>query len=120
MLVSSIFSFFQQCFQKWLFFFKVIKTRECQPFLLFSQFFQKASFLGSLKVGIVWQKVNSLPQIPTFNDPEKRRLLKTLWEKKKMLVTSIFSISTYVFYPSKKEFQFQITIILLSANFFQF
>ena len=30
-----------------------------QHLLLFSQCFQKASFLGSLKVGIVWKRVNS-------------------------------------------------------------
>ena len=41
--------------------------------------------------------------IPTFNDPDKRSLLKTLWEKEKMLVTSIFSFSHNDFYPSKKE-----------------
>ena len=35
--------------------------------------------------------------IPTFNDPDK--LLKTLQEKEKMLVTSIFSFSHNVNYP---------------------
>ena len=35
--------------------------------------------------------------IPTFNDPEKEGFLKTLWEKDKMLVTSIFSFSHNVF-----------------------
>ena len=39
--------------------------------------------------------------VQTFNDPEKRRLLKTLWENEKMLVTSIFSFSRNVFYQSK-------------------
>ena len=36
--------------------------------------------------------------IPRPDDPEKS-LLKTLWEKKKMLVTSIFFFSQNVFYP---------------------
>ena len=29
--------------------------------------------------------------IPTFNNPEKRKLLNTFWEKEKMLVTFILS-----------------------------
>ena len=44
--------------------------------------------------------------IPTFNDPEKESLFKTLWEKEKMLVTSIFYFSHNVFNPSLTEFQF--------------
>ena len=32
----------------------------CQHFLLFPQSFQKALFSGSLKVGIVWLRVNLL------------------------------------------------------------
>ena len=45
--------------------------------------------------------------IPTFNDPEKVAFfLKTLWKKEKMLVTSIFSFSHNVFYPSQKSFFF--------------
>ena len=35
--------------------------------------------------------------------PEKQTLLKTLWEKEKMLVTSIFSFSHNVFYPFPKR-----------------
>ena len=41
--------------------------------------------------------------IPTFNDPEKEKKMTTLWEKEKMLVTSIFSFSHKVFYWSKKK-----------------
>ena len=36
---------------------------------------------------------------PTFNDLENRSFQKTLWEKEKMLVTSIFSFSNNVFFP---------------------
>ena len=39
-------------------------------------------------------------RVPTFNDPWERSLLKTFWEKEKMLVTSIFSFYQNVFYPS--------------------
>ena len=41
----------------------------------------------------------------TFDGPEKDRLLKTLWEKEKMLVTSIFFFSHNVFYASQDKFQ---------------
>ena len=43
--------------------------------------------------------------IPTFNDCEKR-LLKTLWEKEKMLALSIFSFSNIVFHLSQNKFLF--------------
>ena len=44
--------------------------------------------------------------IPTFDNPE-RNDLKTLWEKKKMLVTSIFFFSHNVLYPVKyRNFHF--------------
>ena len=35
---------------------------------------------------------------------EGKKALKTLWEKEKMLVTSIFSFSPSVLNPSQKEF----------------
>ena len=35
--------------------------------------------------------------IPTFNETEESSILKTLWEKEKMLVTSIFSNSHNLF-----------------------
>ena len=41
----------------------------------------------------------SLPHNPNFKGPQEKSLLKTLCEKKKMLVTSIFSFSHNVFYP---------------------
>ena len=44
--------------------------------------------------------------------PQEIGLLKTLWEKEKMLVTSIFSFSHNVFYSSRHKFQF------LSHNYF--
>ena len=44
--------------------------------------------------------------IPTLNDSLKRKLLKTLREKEKMLVTSISSFSHNVFNPIKGNFQF--------------
>ena len=37
----------------------------------------------------------------TFDAFEEKALLKTLWEKEKMLLTSFFSFSHNVFYPVK-------------------
>ena len=53
--------------------------------------------------------------IPSFNNLEKNRLMKTLWDKEKMLVTSIFSFP-HISYPSQNIFIFSVTFILLSAN----
>ena len=48
----------------------------------------------------------------TFNNLEKEALMKTLWEKEKILVTSIFSFSHNVFYPSQHKYQFFTNIYL--------
>ena len=88
-----------------------------QHFLLFPQCFQKASFSGSLKVGIVWERVNCLPHNPDFQLPVVKHLFKALWEKKKVLLTSIFSFSHYVFNPmNDKNHHILSHFILLSAS----
>ena len=43
--------------------------------------------------------------IPFFNNADKEAL-KTLWEKEKMQVTSIFSFFHNVLYPFQNNFQF--------------
>ena len=58
-----------------------------QHFLLFPQCFQKASLLGLLKVGTVWKRVNPFPNNPWFLCTCSSSLLKTLWEKEKLLIT---------------------------------
>ena len=40
-----------------------------QHFLLFKQCFQRLSSSGSLKVGIVWLRANTLPYNPEFQQP---------------------------------------------------
>ena len=40
----------------------------------------------------------------TSDAPEEKSLLKTLWKKEKMLVTSIFSFPHNVFYPINDKF----------------
>ena len=63
---------------------------------------------------------SSLPHNPDFKRPRKRRLLKTLWEKEKMLVPSIFSLSHNVFYPFRNKFQFLSPIHFVVCKCFQF
>ena len=58
--------------------------------------------------------------IPTFNDLEKQNLLKTLWEKEKMLVTSFFSFSHNVFYPFQNKFHFFGHTYFVVCKCFQF
>ena len=59
------------------------------------------------------QWFNFLPHNPYFYRPYKRSLLKLLWDKEKMLVTStMFSICC------KTNFNFSITFILPSTNAF--
>ena len=49
-----------------------------------------------------------------------RSPLKTLSEKEKMLVTSIFSFTHNIFYPLKNKFQFWSHIYFVVCKFFQF
>ena len=55
-----------------------------------------------------------------FNSlPQEKSFLKTLWEKEKMLVTSIFSFSHSVFYPvSDRNHHLSYSFFLSSANAF--
>ena len=46
-----------------------------------------------------FERVNPFPHNDTFRRPWETSLLKTLWEKEKLLVTSNFSFSHSVFYP---------------------
>ena len=59
---------------------------------------------------------NSLPQ----NDSKKKAFLKTLWEKKKMLLTSIFSFSHNVFYSIKDRNHHLTYIYFVICKCFQF
>ena len=95
MLVTSIFSFYHNIFYP-----------SQNKFQFFTQVY--FSFLSSYRLTFYHT-------ILTFN---KRSLLKTLWEKEEMLVTSIFSFSHNVFYPSQNKFQFFSHIYLSSANAF--
>ena len=61
-------------------------------FPLYPQCFQMLSFSGSLKVGLC---VNPFPNKPWFLRVCCVSLLKTLWEKEKLVVRSNFSFSQY-------------------------
>ena len=88
-----------------------------EQFLLFPQYFQKTCTADSYKPGFVWERVeltadhfnpysaesksstsNPFPHNDTFWCPWETSLLKALWEKEKLLVTSNFSFSHSVFY----------------------
>ena len=59
------------------------------------------SFLSKIFKRHHLQALTFSQTILTFKNPQERILLKTLREKAKMLVTSIFSFSNNVFYPIK-------------------
>ena len=50
----------------------------------------------------------------------KNKHLKTLWEKEKMLVSSILSFSNNVFYPSQNNFEISRHIYFVVCKCFQF
>ena len=63
---------------------------------------------------------NSLPHNPWFPFPWEGRFLKTLWEKEKMLVTSIFSFSHIVFYHVIDRNNCLISLWFFTCKCFQF
>ena len=64
--------------------------------------------------------LNSFPNKPWFLRVYSASLLKTLWEKEKLLVTSNFSFSHSVFYPFGKLFTISIWFIVVVCKLFQF
>ena len=80
------------------------ENADYQHFLLFTYFFQKLCPLGTLKLEILSEsyEIQCLKRFsnkPCFLQVSRTCLLKTLWEKEKLLVTSNFSFSHRVFYP---------------------
>ena len=91
-----------------------------QHFLLFPLMFSKSSFSESLKVLIVWQRVNPFPNKPWFLRVSSTSLLKTLREKEKLLVTSNFSFSHSVFYPFRELSAIFIKFKIVVCKLFQY
>ena len=67
-----------------------------QHFLLFPHCFQRASDLGSLKVGIVWYRLN-----PIFDDPKK--VFENIVEKLDNAGNQHFLLSPHNFLHSERE-----------------
>ena len=71
------------------------------------------------KCHITWPYINPFPNKPWFLRVCSTSLLKTLWEKEKLLVMSNFSFSHNVFYPygepSAIFIKFEIVICKLSV-----
>ena len=55
-----------------------------------------------------------------FDAPVKKSLLKTLWEKEKLLVMSNFSFSHSVFYPFEELYSIFIKFKIVVCKLFQF
>ena len=117
------FLLFLQCFLPiWRAFCHFYQTRNCR--------LQTVSVRKSLKF-VFSERVNRTIRllqdltlyctIPSLTDPEKElKLLKTFWEKEKMLVTSIFSFSQNVFYPLKiLNLNFRVTLYFIICNSFK-
>ena len=72
-------------------------------FELICLFFLNAKKKRESKLGcLVYKRVNPFPNKPLFLRVCNTSLSKTLWEKKKLLVTSNFYFSPSVFYPLRK------------------
>ena len=63
--------------------------------------------------------VNPFPHNDTFWRPWESSLLKTLWEKEKLLVTSNFSFSHSAFYPVGKLSTIFIEFEIVVCNLIQ-
>ena len=83
------------------------------------QFFKTYSKL--LSYDFIWKNVfNPFPNKPWFLRVCSISLLKTLWEKDKLLVTSNLSFSHSVFYPFEKLFVIFIKFEIVVCGPFEF
>ena len=64
--------------------------------------------------------INPFPNKPLFLCVCSTSLLKTLWEKEKLLITSNFSISHNVFYPFEEPSSIFIKSEIVACKLFQF
>ena len=94
MLVTSFFSFSHNVFyssQNKFKFFSHIYFAVCE----YSQFGKDKNF-------VILERVDPFPNIPWFSHVCSSSLLKTLWEKEKLLIMSNVSFSHSVFYPFRE------------------
>ena len=64
-----------------------------------SEFFEPHLFFWVLVLYILSLEIILHQTIHGFNDPEEKTVMKSLWEKEKMLLTSIFFFPHYDFLP---------------------
>ena len=80
-----------------------------------TMFYTFSKIIASLYVTL-----NPFPNKPLFLRVCSTSLLKTLWEKEKMLVTSNFSFSNSVFYPFRELSTIFIKFKIVICKLFQF
>ena len=83
---------------------------------------KKNNILYSLKALAATKYVffNPFPNKPWFLRVSSTSLLKTLWEKEKLLVTSNFSFSHSVFYPFRELSAIFVKFKIVICKLFQF
>ena len=91
-----------------------------EQFLLFPQYVLQACFPGASKGVIEWEWVNPFPNKPWFLRVCSASLLKTLWEKDELLVTSNSSFFHSVFYPFGKRSAIFNKFEIVVCKLFQF
>ena len=99
---------------------KTLCEKEKLQFLLFTHCLQRTCNAEKEKPGLVWERVNSFPSKPWVLPVCSISLLKTLWEKEKLLVTSNFSFFHSVFYPFDELSSIFIKFEIFVCKFFQF
>ena len=82
--------------------------------------FLSTCFLFYHRNSIIWAKFNPFPNKPWFLSVCCISLLKTLWEKEKLLVTSNFSFCHSVFYPFGEFSAIVITFEIVVCKLFEF
>ena len=77
---------------------KMVKEKPHYLYHILNDIFYNFRF-GQVQSFVVYYRLNSFPNKPWFLHVCSTSLLKTLWEKEKLLVTSDFSSSHSFFYP---------------------
>ena len=81
-----------------IFLFKILSVNHSSK-CIYLGFPTVSVFHRSILIGIDCTMFNPFPNKPWFLRVCSTSLLKTLWEKEKLLITSNFSFSHHVFYP---------------------
>ena len=112
-IVNQHFLLFPQCFLSYQ---KDITPFEQQR----SCYLQTHSIWDKAKTSFSWYRVHPFPNKPLFLRVCSTSLMKTLWEKEKLLMTSNFSFSNSVFYPFRELSTVLIKFKIVICKFFEF